>query len=187
MSSHETIILEIINTLRYLGKRMTAKKIGKIIDRIPHTTYVEPMVGMGTVFFKTSPVDKEILNDLDCGVVRTMKREACKKKDQTDCNRLKKAIITCGEDYRKVIRKHDSKNTLVYLDPPYENTKCEYKHCDVPTKEIVKVMKRTKGTVLMSNDPKNRKDICGDKKISCRIIPFKFWGQPRKDLLAIKK
>ena len=41
-----------MNTLgRYPGKRMTAKKIAKVIDKIPHETYVEPMVGMGTVFF----------------------------------------------------------------------------------------------------------------------------------------
>jgi len=165
---------------------MTAKKIGAIIDRIPHDTYVEPMVGMGTVFFKTKPVKNEILNDLDCGVVREMKKQACSLKDPTKCNRLKKAKITCGKDYKEIIKKHDSKNTVIYIDPPYEGTKCEYKHCDVPTQDIVKTMKRAKGTVLMSNDPKNRKQICGDK-IKCRTIPFKFWGQPRKDLLAIKK
>ncbi len=171
---------------RYPGKRMTAKKIGAIIDKIPHDTYVEPMVGMGTVFFNTKPVKTEILNDLDCGVVKEMKKQACSLKNPEKCNRLKNAKITCGQDYRKIIKKYDSKNSLIYLDPPYEDTKCEYKHCDVPTKEITKVMKKAKGTVLMSNDPKNRKEICGGK-IKCRTIPFKFWGQPRIDLLAIKK
>lgn len=189
MSSVDAARIRIIETvfgLRYAGKRMTARKIGAIIDRIPHDTYIEPMVGMETVFFKTRPVKTEVLNDLDCKVVKQMKRQACRKKDQTDCNRLKKAKILCGKDYREVIRRYDSKNALIYLDPPYENTKCEYRHCDVSTKDIVKVMKRAKGTVLMSNDPKNRKDICGDT-VRCRIIPFKFWGNPRKDLLAIKK
>ena len=171
---------------RYPGKRMTAKKIGAIIDKIPHDTYVEPMVGMGTVLFNTTPVKTEVLNDLDCGVVRRMKKQACSLKDQTKCNRLKNAIITCGQDYRKIIKKYDSKNTLIYLDPPYEGTKCEYNHCDVSTSEVVQGMKRARGTVSMSNTPLNRKEICGDD-IACRNIPFKFWGQPRMDLLAIKR
>jgi len=171
---------------RYPGKRMTAKKIGAIIDKIPHETYVEPMVGMGTVFFAKKPAKKEILNDLDCNVVKELKKQACSLKNPEKCNRLKKAKITCGQDYRKIMKKYDSKNTLTYLDPPYEGTKCEYNYCDVPTKEIVKIMKKAKGPVLMSNTPINRKEICGGK-IKCRTIPFKFWGQPRKDLLAIKK
>ena len=171
---------------RYPGKRMTAKKIASIIDKIPHETYVEPMVGMGTVFFAKNPSEKEILNDLDCNVVNTMKREACKNPSSKKCERLKNAKITCGQDYRKIMKKYDSKNTLTYLDPPYEGTKCEYKYCDVPTNEIVDIMKKAKGSVLMSNTPQNKKEICGDK-IKCRTIPFKFWGQPRKDLLAIKK
>jgi len=180
------VIEQIINTLRYPGKRMTAKKIAKVIDRIPHDTYVEPMVGMGTVYFATSPVKNEVLNDIDCKVIRTMKREACKNPKSSKCERLKNAKITCGLDYKKVMKKHDSKNTLHYLDPPYEGTRCDYNYCDVPTTEITKTMKQMRGTVLMSNDPKNRKEICGDD-VKCRIIPFKFWGQPRKDMLAIKK
>ena len=171
---------------RYPGKKMTAKKIAKIIDKIPHDTYVEPMVGMGHVFFKTKPVKNEILSDLDCKVTREMKRQACSLKDQTKCDRLKNAVITCGKDYRDVIKKYDSKSTLIYLDPPYEGTKCEYNHCDIPTTEIVNVMKKAKGTVLMSNTPQNRKEICGGK-IRCRTVSFKFWGQPRADILAIKR
>lgn len=192
MSSHDAIILEIINTLRYAGKRLTAKKIGKIIDRIPHTTYVEPMVGMGTVFFKTTPVENEVLNDLDCGIVREMKRNACKNPKNDKCKRLKNAKITCGIDYKKIIKKYDSKNTLIYLDPPYEGIKSnwEQKRYDVdnlPLEEVLKACKTTKGTCLLSYSPKRRKEICSDKKIQCKTIPFKFWGQPRKDLLAIKK
>lgn len=172
--------------MRYPGKRMTAKKLGAVIDRIPHEVYVEPMVGMGTVFFAKKPSRIEVLSDLDCKVTREMKKQACSLKDKTKCNRLKDAIITCGKDYREIIKKYDSKKTLIYLDPPYEGTKCEYNHCDIPTSEIVNVMKKAKGTVLMSNTPLNRKEICGGK-IKRRTIPFKFWGQPRADILAIKR
>ena len=84
------------------------------------------------------------------------------------------------------MKKYDSKDTLHYLDPPYENTKCDYKFCNLPTEQLMDTVKQMKGTVVISNHPKNRKKICKDG-IKCREIPFKFWGQPRKDLLAIKK
>ena len=65
-----------VSSMRYPGKRMTAKKIGAVIDRIPHEVYVEPMVGMGTVFFAKKPSRIEVLSDLDCKVTREMKRQA---------------------------------------------------------------------------------------------------------------
>lgn len=45
------------------GKSKLAKKI---INRIPeHTTYVEPFVGGGSIFFKKPPSQVEVINDLD--------------------------------------------------------------------------------------------------------------------------
>lgn len=47
------------------GKRNLAKRLCKIIEAIPHRTYVEPFVGMGGVFLRrTTPAPIEVINDL---------------------------------------------------------------------------------------------------------------------------
>ncbi|MGH0004084.1 DNA adenine methylase [Pseudovibrio ascidiaceicola] len=47
------------------GKRALAKHISARIAQIPHTSYVEPFVGMGGVFFrKTTKAKCEIINDI---------------------------------------------------------------------------------------------------------------------------
>ncbi len=177
--------------VRYAGKRLTAKKVAKILDKIPHDVYVEPMVGLGHVFFAKTPAKVEILNDLDCGVVKVMKKDACKNPKSEKCERIKNATITCGIDYKKIIKKYDKKKVLIYLDPPYEGIKSNWdqKRYDVdnlPLSDVMETFKKIKGTGVLSYSPKRKKEICGGK-IKCRTIPFKFWGQPRKDLLAIKK
>ena len=46
------------------GKRNLAKRITSILDRIPHTTYAEPFVGMGGIFLRRSMRPKcEVIND----------------------------------------------------------------------------------------------------------------------------
>lgn len=56
------------------GKRVLAATIIKRIQEIPHTTYVEPFVGMGGVFFRRPErVRAEIINDLS-GDVATLFR-----------------------------------------------------------------------------------------------------------------
>lgn len=46
------------------GKRNLAKRITKIIDATPHTTYCEPFVGMGGIFLRrTSRPRSEAIND----------------------------------------------------------------------------------------------------------------------------
>ena len=47
------------------GKRHLAKTLIELIEKIPHTTYVEPFVGMGGVFFRRRERPKvEVVNDL---------------------------------------------------------------------------------------------------------------------------
>lgn len=48
------------------GKYFLANRINKMIDNIPHTTYIEAFVGGGAVFFNKKNIpDNEILNDID--------------------------------------------------------------------------------------------------------------------------
>ncbi len=73
MSTHETRPLRGIAP--YVGgKRLLAKTIIEIIEKTPHTTYVEPFAGMGGVFFRRPhPAKVEVINDLS-GDVATLFR-----------------------------------------------------------------------------------------------------------------
>ena len=169
--------------MRYAGKRLTAKKIGKIIDKIPHRKYVEPFAGLATVLRNKKPSEKEIVNDLDCQIMSFAKRKYA---------RVKGVKTTCGKDYKEVIRHHDAPTTLFYLDPPYDGVKPSnwiqrhYKFNSVPIDDFVKTIRKIKGKVVISHSPKQRKKLC-QKTFKCKYIHFKFFGQPRKDLLVIKK
>lgn len=64
--------MESIRTVRPLptlapyigGKRNLAKRLVERIEAIPHTTYAEPFLGMGGVFFRRAQVPKaEVVND----------------------------------------------------------------------------------------------------------------------------
>ena len=47
------------------GKRNLAKRLTAIIAAVPHTTYVEPFVGMGGIFFRRASRPRaEVINDL---------------------------------------------------------------------------------------------------------------------------
>lgn len=46
------------------GKKKLAQRIASIIEQIPHSTYAEPFVGMGGVFFRRRLVPRfEVVND----------------------------------------------------------------------------------------------------------------------------
>ena len=48
------------------GKRNLAKRLTKLIASIPHTTYAEPFIGMGGVFFRRATQPKaEVINDIN--------------------------------------------------------------------------------------------------------------------------
>lgn len=63
--------------------------------------------------------------------------------------RLKNTIIL-NEDYKKVISKYDSKNTLFYFDPPYESSENIYKHYTIDYKEMNEILKKIKGKFFLS-------------------------------------
>lgn len=52
------------------GKRLLAKTIVPIIEKIPHNIYAEPFMGMGGVFFRRTQKPKcEAINDINCEIV----------------------------------------------------------------------------------------------------------------------
>ena len=51
------------------GKRILAPHLVKLIERVPHTTYVEPFAGMGGVFFRRRSRPRvEVINDFSMDV-----------------------------------------------------------------------------------------------------------------------
>lgn len=74
-------------------------------------------------------------------------------------NRLKKATIL-NKDYKYIIKKYDSLNTLFYIDPPYEKSKKLYKHGDFNLIELEDILSNIKGKFVLSlNDSPNVRNI----------------------------
>lgn len=170
------------------GKRLTANKIVKIFPS--HKKYVEPFAGRAYVFFKNDKFEKAILNDKDCKVLRELKSQKCSLSLRKDCDKLKQAKVECGKDWKSFLR-HDSKDTLFYLDPPYENNKTSqkyYKYNNVPLKEVLEKVKPLKGTVVLSYSADRRREICNPKTgFKCRILKTWSFANPSRELLAIRK
>lgn len=64
-------IMSAINSpFRYAGGKFYARKL--ILNHIPeHTTYIEPFLGGGSIFFAKEKVDENILNDIDVDLINT--------------------------------------------------------------------------------------------------------------------
>jgi DNA adenine methylase len=82
-------------------------------------------------------------------------------------DRLKGVSFTSG-DYRVVMRRHDSNNTLFYLDPPYQNSERLYKNGsidyeDMAIRNIFKDFK-IKGITLKAQNPNNNNIGSKDRK-----------------------
>jgi site-specific DNA-adenine methylase len=100
-------------------------------------------------------------------------------------------------DFRATMKKHDSPDTLVYLDPPYHGTKNDYgQGLDNVTPEQVKeaaLATTAKVVISYNDDPTIRKVFCQDpSKFSCHEIEqivlatSKGAMGTRKDLIIIK-
>ena len=63
-------------------------------------------------------------------------------------------------DYKRIIKKYDSKNTLFFLDPPYEASKGLYKDYGMDYPMMAKLLKKIKGKFLLTiNDSQNIREV----------------------------
>lgn len=215
-------------------------KFAKMLDAIlpPHKIYVEPFVGSGAVFFYKEPAEKEVINDLNKGIVETYKliqripqgskfpniegweamRRFFNQDPKSDIDKLSWRLIeACGgwmsvpatrewldtaakrfrergeaaglrvvnpstkmknfeaykerldgvvirnEDYEKVMREFDSKDTLFFCDPPYEGTSEGIGYAqqnEFDFKRFANVCSSVKGKVVITiNDSPNIREL----------------------------
>jgi len=71
-------------------------------------------------------------------------------------DKLDNTIIK-NEDFAKVMKAHDSKDTVHFLDPPYVKGSEVYKEKGVTPKQVCDVAKKMKGQVIITYD--NHKDV----------------------------
>tara|TARA_R110000868_G_scaffold37318_2_gene132178 strand:- start:1024 stop:1761 length:738 start_codon:yes stop_codon:yes gene_type:complete len=64
-------------------------------------------------------------------------------------NRMKNTKVY-HESYDKIIKKYDSKNTIFYLDPPYEKSEGIYENPYIDYIELANILRNIKGAVLLS-------------------------------------
>lgn len=63
--------------------------------------------------------------------------------------RMKNTILH-NWDYIKIIKKYDSKDTFLYIDPPYENSEVLYDHHFIDIPQMAHILKNIKGKFLLS-------------------------------------
>jgi len=80
-------------------------------------------------------------------------------------DRLKGTKIL-NQDYKNILKKYDSPNTLFYLDPPYENSKNIYDKYYMDYEDLELQVRNLKGAVVISmNDSPNIRKIFKNYKI----------------------
>lgn len=72
-----------------------------------------------------------------------------------------------NEDYKNIIKMYDSKNTFIYLDPPYEKSNGIYIHNKFDYIKLKNILENIKGKFLLSiNDSENIRSIFKDFNIT---------------------
>jgi DNA adenine methylase len=98
-------------------------------------------------------------------VNRKTPRNAIKLK--LNCDRYKDKLEQAkilNKDYRNVVKEYDSKDTLVYMDPPYDVIdKRLYNHNEYDPEKVANLVKSLKGKAIVSynNHPRVRKAFAG--------------------------
>ncbi|MGH7197721.1 MAG: DNA adenine methylase [Candidatus Omnitrophota bacterium] len=85
--------------------------------------------------------------------------------------KLKRALVL-NQDFRTVLKKYDSKDAAIYMDPPYGKLRL-YKHDGVTPEQVCQAAKTAKGKVLISysNTPGIRKACKG---LHFMKLPFNY-------------
>ena len=95
------------------------------------------------------------------------------KSHQEDYKEKLKNTTVVNQDFEQVMKKHDSKYTFHYLDPPYVGTESVYKeNKNISAERVCKVAKSMNGSVMISyNDHKDVREACKGmhfKKVNTR-------------------
>lgn len=160
------------------GKRLSRKKLAKLVPK--HKKYVEPCAGNAWVYQgckETGVLDgdeKVILNDIRCQIAKRTGKK------------FPEAKISC-EDYSKVIKRHDGKDTFFMIDPPYPNScKIGYygKHCNLDHEKLKDNLEKIKGMFMLTTSVDQKPLFCKGK-YKCRVITSRgMYGRKLRDLVV---
>lgn len=88
--------------------------------------------------------------------LRTPKKLNKIKLRENYSERLKNTKIY-NTDYKTIIKKYDSPNSLIYLDPPYEGSnEKHYKHSIIDYEELKNILSKIKGKFILSINKSDR-------------------------------
>lgn len=122
--------------------------------------------------------------DINRGFSKPLTKNFNKKRMEGFHERLHDTLIL-NKDYKDVIKKYDSKNTLFYLDPPYENSKGLYNFHHLPISDVYDLLKNIKGYFLLSyNDSDDAKELF--KNYNIRKVKTKYTDPIKGGSIRIK-
>jgi len=96
-------------------------------------------------------------------------------KRNTELHQRMRHVEIKNQDFRKVIKEADGKDTFIYLDPPYPATARPYGFGDELTaQDIFEAVKGIKGKFLLSykDTPEIKKIFCSDFK--CEVVETNY-------------